>query len=126
MVSIYAGATVNLWATTRDEIEPGAEYECSACQHVDIKPPRTVARTVFEENTKDDSPVFTIAQLDFWQAQQVLDQTVPAVERIKLALKMGLVSIDGDKAAAQKFIASPAAKLVNPLFDAIVSLAAGN
>lgn len=73
-----------------------------------------------------EGPKFTIRTLDFWQAQQVLDQSKSAVERIKAALELGLVAIDDDKEAVKRWVESPNARLVNPLFDAILELCSGN
>jgi len=73
-----------------------------------------------------DGPVFTIRCLDFWQAQEIIDSATPAVDRIRRAFEMGLVSIDGDEAKAKAFLAKPRAMLGNPLFDAILEMAAGN
>ncbi len=71
-------------------------------------------------------PVFTIKSLNFWEAQEVLDSTKPAVDRIRRGLELGLTAIDGDADKAKQFVTRPKATMVNPLFDMIVEMASGN
>lgn len=73
-----------------------------------------------------EGPVFTIQVLNFWQAQGVVDSSLPVLDRFRDALRDGLVAIDGDPAMAAAFIERPRALLVNGLFDAIVGAASGN
>lgn len=73
-----------------------------------------------------DGPVFRIQTLDFWQVQELLDTTIPALTRIRRGLEIGLVWIDGDTDRARQFLEHPKAAMVNPLFDEILGLAAGN
>lgn len=73
-----------------------------------------------------EGPRFSVKALNFWEAQEVLDGTKPAVDRIRRGIELGLQAIDSDPELAKKFLAQPKAHLVNPLFDAIVEFASGN
>lgn len=100
-MNILAGATTDLrWDAATKGYKPAAEVA--------------------------DGPTFTIRALDFWQAQGVIDQTMPAVDRIRNGLRDGLVAIDGDAAKAAEFVKSPRATLVNDLFNEIMAAASGN
>lgn len=118
MQSILAGATSDYrWDRDRDN---GATTDKSG----NVTPrPKGGYRLATEVS---EGPVFTVGTLDFWEAQGLLDSTVPAVDRIRKGLELGLVSIDGDADKAKRFLAKPKARLVNPLFDLILEIAAGN
>lgn len=80
----------------------------------------------FKPTANGGDDVFTLRQLNYWQWQDLiaLDQT--PVAEIKLALQLALVAIGGSEDRVKEFLASPNARVVNPLFRAIVELAAGN
>ncbi len=75
----------------------------------------------------DGSPgdTFTIKTLNYWEWQTILNEP-DAISQTRKGCELGLVSIDGDAEAAKTFLANPAMRLINPLFQAIVDAAAGN
>ena len=72
----------------------------------------------------EGSPVFTIKSLNYWEWQSVLAEPT-AVEQVRKACELALVSIDGDSAQVKGFLANPSMKMINPLNQAIVDAAAG-
>jgi hypothetical protein len=80
----------------------------------------------FLKSSDMPGPKFGLRRLNYWEWQRVLALDADPVEEIRLALQLGLVHIDGDIDKAKAFLASPAVRLVNPLFKAIAENSAGN
>jgi hypothetical protein len=118
MQSILAGSTTD-WRWDRDK-DNGTETDDDGKETPKPRGGYVSAQLFF------DGPIFTIQTMDYWQAQDVLDESVPKVKRIRKALEVGLVSIDGSKEQAAAFLAKPKPRLVNPLFDLILEMASGN
>jgi hypothetical protein len=72
-----------------------------------------------------EGPVFRLCCLDFWSAQEVLDKDRTPTERIERALEKALVSIDGDPEKAKRWLKTPKSRMVNPLFDLVLEITAG-
>lgn len=75
-----------------------------------------------------DSPVFEIRCMTYWEWDEITASAVVDVgpEHMRKVLKVGLVSIDGDAEQVSRFIESPAPKMCEPIYQAILDLAAGN
>lgn len=73
----------------------------------------------------NDAPVFTIKAVDYFNAISAQDKG-EHVETARVAIAVGLVAIDGDKAKAKSFADNPAASLGTPIFNAIWGLTWGN
>lgn len=70
-------------------------------------------------------PTFTVQSLDYWQWQDLIGTADP-VEQTRKGCVLALTAIDGDAEAVKTFLAHPKMRLINPLFQAIVEIAAGN
>lgn len=73
-----------------------------------------------------DGPVFRMRILNFWEAQDILDDAKPRTERIRTAMERAIVSIDGSTEGIAEFIKNPKPRRVLPLFDVILEMIGGN
>ena len=73
----------------------------------------------------NDSPIFTIRTLDYWQWLSVTAIT-DGTEQTRVCCQLGLVAVDGDEGKAKSFLERPKLKLIAPLTQAIVDAASGN
>lgn len=84
-----------------------------------------IARRAFRENDSLPGPAFTIRTLDYLTYQSTFAEA-DAGKQVLQAIKLALVSIDGDPAKAAKFVEAPNAHIAGRLFDAIILDSAGN
>lgn len=75
---------------------------------------------------KGKGPKFGIRVLNYWQWQELLAAKEDPVAQVRLAISLSLADIDGSTSMAGEFLANPFSPMVNPLFAAIVDIAAGN
>ncbi len=110
---------MNILAGTRHALrfKPGTEATADA--------PAVVDSFVAHDHDDTVGPTFTIKTLGYFEhlaAHEKDGQAAIVAEYFRI----GLVDIDGDKSAAEKFRANPSQRLAPALFNAIHEASAGN